>query len=278
MFKKRQLLIATKHGKEAVIEPLFRKEFKINSFTSKLFDTDILGTFSGEISRKDDALTTLRKKCILGHEATNCDLVIANEGSFGQHPTLFFTAADEEWVMLKDFRNDLEIVAREITFETNFNGQSISSVAELLEFSEKVHFSTHGIILKSGGRNPIKIVKDNYSKATLLHNYSKLKQEYDTVFAETDMRAHRNPTRMKVIEKVTQNLIKKIKNCCPSCRIPGFDVVYVKPGLPCENCLYPTKSTLSHLYQCKKCKFQQEKIFPRGIKLEDATYCDFCNP
>jgi len=92
------------------------------------------------------------------------------------------------------------------------------------------------------------------------------------------MRAHRNPMRMNVIEKTTSLLIDKIKNCCPSCKTPGFDIISAQFGLPCALCSLPTRSTLSHLYQCKKCGFQQVKMFPRGIQVEDPTYCDNCNP
>jgi hypothetical protein len=48
------------------------------------FDTDLLGTFSGELQRKDDALTTLRNKCIGASIANNCDLIFASEGSFAR--------------------------------------------------------------------------------------------------------------------------------------------------------------------------------------------------
>jgi hypothetical protein len=92
------------------------------------------------------------------------------------------------------------------------------------------------------------------------------------------MRAMFNPTRMKVIEQVTHKLIEKIKSLCPNCALPGFDIVHANTGLPCENCLLPTRSTLSYLYQCKKCCYEKELHYPRGIKFEDPTYCDNCNP
>lgn len=278
MFEGRNLLIATKHKKETVIAPLFQKEFGIHCFTSDVFDTDTLGTFSGEISRKEDALTTLRNKAILASTAANCDLVIASEGSFGAHTSVFFAHADEELVMLKDFKNDLEIVAREISMETNFNGQIINSQPELLEFAAKVNFPSHGIILKPTEKNFSKVVKGINSKELLIENYQDLKKEFGTVYAETDMRAMFNPTRMNVIEKATQKLIEKIKTLCPTCETPGFDIVFAKPGLPCENCSLPTRSTLSYVYQCKNCQHQEEKKYPRGIRFEDPTYCDNCNP
>lgn len=36
------------------------------------------------------------------------------------------------------------------------------------------------------------------------------------------MRLVFNPTRMNVIEKVTEQLVEKIKSVCPNCKIPGF--------------------------------------------------------
>ena len=63
MFKGRNLIIATKHGKEKVIAPIVEKELGVKCFVTKDLDTDILGTFTGEVERKDDPLTAARKKC-----------------------------------------------------------------------------------------------------------------------------------------------------------------------------------------------------------------------
>jgi hypothetical protein len=278
MFEGRNLLIVTKHQKETVIAPLLEEELGVHCFTSDVFDTDRLGTFSGEIERKDDAITTIRNKCIEANILTNCDLVIASEGSFGAHPSIFFAQADDELVMLKDFKNDLEIVARELSLETNFNGKIIETQFDLNEFAKKVQFPSHAIILKSSEKNFKKSFKGITDEAALLSHYQELKIEFGSVYAETDMRAMYNPARMKVIEKATQNLVKKIKNECPSCQTPGFDILKANAGLPCENCGLPTRSTLSFTYFCKKCNYQEEALFPKGKKWEDPTYCDNCNP
>lgn len=88
-FKGRRLLIATKHKKERVIAPILEKELGVNCFVTDI-DTDKFGTFTGEIERKEDAISTARNKCLLAMELENCDLVLASEGSFGAHPSLFF--------------------------------------------------------------------------------------------------------------------------------------------------------------------------------------------
>lgn len=278
MLKGRTLFIATKHQKEQVIAPIFEKEYGVICCTSEVFDTDLLGTFSGEIERKEDALTTLRNKCIGASIATNCDLVLASEGSFGPHPSIFFANADVELVMLKDFKNDLEIVAREISMETNFNGKTITSENELIAFAKQIQFPSHGIILRPAEKVYSKIYKGIASESLLLKHFHELKSEFVSVYAETDMRALFNPTRMKVIEKATQNLVEKINHLCPNCSTPGFDIVTVQAGLPCKNCSLPTRSTLNHVYQCKKCTHTENKFYPRGIQFEDPMYCDNCNP
>jgi hypothetical protein len=90
MFAGRNLLIASKHKKERVIAPLVVEALGIKDVFISDFDTDSLGTFSGEISRKEDPITTVRNKCLKAMELSNCDLAIANEGSFGPHPSFLF--------------------------------------------------------------------------------------------------------------------------------------------------------------------------------------------
>ena len=131
MFEGRKIIISTKHSKEQVIAPLLEKHLHVKCFVPENFDTDKLGTFSGEIEREHDPITTLRNKCLMAMEQYNCDLGIASEGSFGAHPTLFFVPADDEFVMLIDKKNGLEIVARELSTLTNFSAEFISTEKEL---------------------------------------------------------------------------------------------------------------------------------------------------
>ena len=113
MFQGRKLLIATKHKKEKVISPIIESELGVISEINTLFDTDSLGTFSGEIDRKDDVITTLKKKCLQAMDLHNVDLAIASEGSFGAHPSVFFLPGNEEFLILIDLKNNLEITASE---------------------------------------------------------------------------------------------------------------------------------------------------------------------
>ena len=278
MFSNRRLVIATKHRKEQVIAPWVEKTLGALPFVANDLDTDTLGTFSGEVAREHDPITTLRLKCKLAMEKYQCDLAIASEGSFGPHPTYGFIPADDEWVMLLDTKNNLEIVARELSTQTNFAGQEIHSETALREFAARVQFPSHALILRKEAGSLLGLKKGINSWSVLLEAFNSLQKTYGSVYAETDMRAMFNPTRMNVIELAIQKLMRKVQRTCSACGTPGFDVTRVNSGLPCSLCGLPTASTLSFTYTCNRCAHEEEQIFPHQKQTEDPMYCGHCNP
>lgn len=278
MFSGRKLLIATKHEKEKIIAPIVEKALGVSCSIAHNFDTDVLGTFTGEIERKDDPITTARKKCMQGMHLTNVDMAVASEGSFGPHPTIFFSHANDELLLFIDKKNDIEIFAREITTETNFNGAAIKTLTELKDFAEIAQFPSHGLIIRKAKDDFAFIEKGITDWEKLLETYHKFVKLYGRVYVETDMRAMYNPTRMKVIGRATQKLVEKINSLCPTCNEPGFSITNARPGLVCSLCHQATRSTLSYVYTCTKCFFEKEEKYPHNKKVEDPTYCDYCNP
>lgn len=278
MFQGRKLLISTKHHKEQVIAPIFEDKLGVHCFVTDKFDTDTLGTFTGEVERKENALITLRNKCLLSMKANNCDLAIASEGSFGMHPSIFIAQADDEMMLFLDAKNEVEVIAIEISTDTNFNASEITNTADLIAFAEKVNFPSHGLILKSSQNNFEIIYKGITEKDDLLEKFHSLKEQFGSAYVETDMRANFNPTRMKLIEKVAMKLVESVLNECPNCNFPGFSITKANTGLPCEWCHSPTQSTLSYTYECKKCHYKKEDLYPHNKIKEDPMYCDFCNP
>jgi hypothetical protein len=278
LFNNRRLVIATKHKKEKVIAPIVEKSLAVRCFIDPSFDTDAFGTFSGEVERTKDALETLRQKCLKAMEQNNCDLAIASEGSFGPHPTMFFAHADDELVMLIDKKNNLEIVARDISTETNFNGKLVSSHTGLLDFAKSTLFPSHALILKKDQNDHSFIRKGIHAEKDLLEYFDYCIKNFGKAYVETDMRAMHNPTRMKVIENIVHKLLANIHSCCPQCKMPGFVVKDSIPGLPCELCNYPTSSTLYHKFVCDHCNNEVLLKYPNGKEVEDPTFCNFCNP
>ena len=278
LFQGRKLVIGTKHDKEKVIAPVIEKIIGVTCFASQNFDTDNLGTFTGEIERPDDPLTTVRRKCLAAMVANDCDLGIASEGSFGSHPESFFLPADDELMVFIDKKNGVEVIARELSTSTNFNSQTINSEEQLVDFAQIVGFPAHALILRRSHKDNAGILKGIRDWGQLKADYRALSDLYGEVFAETDMRAMHNPTQMKVIAGLTEKLANNIMSVCPECDMPGFNVTEVKRGLPCEYCHSPTRSVLSYVFECKHCHHIDEKMHPEGKRFCDPMYCDYCNP
>lgn len=278
IFKGRKLVIATKHEKEKVIAPIIERELGLKCIVIPAFDTDKLGTFSGEIERTEDPLTTARNKCIMAMEQSNCDMAIASEGSFGPHPSMYFMSCDEEILLFMDKKNQIEIATKQLSVKTNFNASEVKTEAELRNFADNAKFPSHGLILRKDAESLLGLVKGITDRETLNRSFHQLISDYGSAYVETDMRAMHNPSRMKVIEDATIELAKKIKSLCPKCHAPGFGITRIIDGLPCELCDFPTQSILSYIYTCEKCHYTQEEKFPKNKFKENPMYCDICNP
>lgn len=276
MFANRRLAIATMHQKERVIAPLLEKNIHVKCEVPNSFNSDQFGTFSGEIDRIKPPLETLRQKCQAAIKLTNCSLAFASEGSFGAHPFIPFAQADDELVMLLDVANDIEIVGRKLSTDLNFGSSKVHNLDELKQFSIEKQFPSHGLILKSLEQN--EILKDFNDWEELSTGFKSLSKGSKTVLVETDLRAMNNPTRMKVIEAATIDLIQKINSLCPNCSTPGFSIVDSGKGLPCSQCNFPTRSTLFLINGCVKCDYTEKHFHPNGQKFEEPMFCDNCNP
>lgn len=279
IFGGRSLVIATMHQKESVVAPLLEEELGVKCFTIPTLNTDVFGTFSGEINRNNSPLQTAKLKAFAAIALCDATLAIASEGSFGAHPASLFATANEELVVLIDTKNQLEIVGRHLTFKTNSSRQEVNNLSDFEEFKIAIGYPAHGVILKIQHdiTNEKVIHKDFASPKELNEIVSSALEKNHKVEVETDMRAMHNPTRMKAIEQAVLDLVKNCNSFCPQCNTAGFTIQSVISGLPCELCLVPTKSTKAYRYQCQKCDFIEEQL-KDGSGFEDPTFCDYCNP
>ncbi|MFN8286298.1 MAG: DUF6671 family protein [Chitinophagales bacterium] len=258
--------------------PLLEQHLGVKCVLPSGFDTDKLGTFTGEVERETDPLTTARKKCLMALELGLCDMAVASEGSFGAHPLMPFTPADDEWLFFMDKKNDIEVFAREVSSSTNFGGTIVRSVGELMSFANKAQFPSHGLILRAAEGDTLRLVKGITDKNILQKVFLEFTAVNGSAFVETDMRAHYNPLRMDVIEKATEKLVKKLTSTCPICDTPGFSITNARPGLPCEICNSPTKTPLYYILSCAKCGFEAQEPPANKKKFETPVFCDYCNP
>lgn len=277
LFQNRNVAIGTMHSKEQVIAPLLENKLNLSCVVPEL-NTDELGTFTGEIERKLSPVDTAREKCRLAMDATGFDLAVASEGSFGPHPFYPFFSGNEEIVLLMDRKNELEIIGSELTTETNFSGEWVRSLDEVISFSERIGFPNHALVLRSDKDSSEVCCKGINNSSHLREICSELFRAYGKLWIETDMRAMHNPTRMKAIERAANNLVSKMISLCPVCNFPGYWITEAIHGLPCSQCGFPTKSTLEYSYQCQNCKHSSVKKYPHQKKMADSMYCDVCNP
>lgn len=282
VFKDRTLVLATMHQKERAIAPLLTQEIGLNVVVPPDFNTDRFGTFTREIKRWGTQLEVARQKAKAVLEMTGESLAIASEGSFFPHPAFPYICCDREIVLLLDQTNDLEIIGQEISTETNFAHQTVKTIDDALKFAQKVSFPEHGlaVMFAQYSQSKDEIFKGITSESKLINalEYVLKHSPNQTAHLETDMRAMYNPTRLQVIARATQNLIKKIKQLCPQCSVPGFDIVEREAGLPCSLCLGPTSLIRREIWICQKCRFKQTNDFPDNSKFADPTYCQYCNP
>lgn len=278
-FAGRVAVLATMHRKEAAIAPQLETQLGVRVTVPPAFNTDVFGTFTGDIKRPADQLTTARLKAAAALRQTGESLAIASEGSFGPHPQLPFVACDRELVLLIDRQHQLEIVGECLSTDTNHRSQVIHSPEEALAFAESVGFPQHGLVVKDSEADRIlgKGITEVETLLTLVEQaLNQLPQP--EVHVETDMRALYNPTRMGVIAQATEDLVRAIALCCPSCRCPGFSLAKQFPGLPCSHCGTPTLLTLARLYRCQRCQFEQRLPGDHGLSAADPSYCPYCNP
>ncbi len=280
LYKGRRLVIATMHDKECVIAPLLEKHLGVEIVVPKKFNSDKFGTFTREIKRFGNQLEAARAKANAAMASEGVELGISSEGSFGAHPSIPFIQSNFELVLFIDKKNGYEIRGHHRTQETNIDGQYVTTVKEALDFAKRVGFPEHGVIVRKSENGRSGTYKNIQTEEALVKKVGEMLSRLFTkrIFIETDMRAHRNPTRIKAIEKATEDLIKNIASLCPKCRAPDFVVVDFEKGLRCSLCNIPTDLPLNDIYRCSTCNYTEKKVVTKYGKTADPQYCGYCNP
>ena len=260
IFKGRKIVIATMHGKEKVIAPLLEKELGVEIIVPKNFNSDQFGTFTRDIKRVGSQLEAARAKVYKAMRIADVDLGISSEGSFGEHPSVAFVQSNIELLLFVDIKNGYEILGHHRTLKINMDRRYVSSVEEAMDFANKIGFPETGIIVRKSEHELTDIYKEIKTQEDFVKKVNKILSLPFTkkVFLETDMRAHRNPTRMKAIKNATLDLLKNITAMCPKCGAPGFVVVDFEKGLKCSLCGVPTELPIKDIYQCSKCDYQEK--------------------
>lgn len=277
-FNGRLAILATQHGKEQAIAPVLWEGLGLKIAVSGKINTDRFGTFAGDVERPASQFETAALKALACLELhPEADLAVASEGAFYPHPEIPFLTLNTEIVLLCDRNSGFKIAGYHHSLETLAASEEVATAEQLFAFAKRMKFPEFGLILKVKTGENFALEKDFVNLESLETAFLALCKFNGSVTVETDLRAHRNPLRMKMIGEATRDLVHRLSARCPRCGCPDFVVKNFEKGLPCEQCQIPTRMPLKDIKSCNHCGFLEEIMFPRG-KYAYAGHCDWCNP
>jgi hypothetical protein len=269
-YRGRRIALLTRHGKECVIGPEFVAPLGAALVHTEAYDTDLLGSFTGEIPRAGTQLEAARRKAEIGMSLTGLTLGLASEGSFGPSPFGFGTW-NVEVLLFLDRDRGLEVagVAQGPAVDRTLR---TGDWAALEAFASSVGFPAQGLVLR---RNDGALVKGLGDPAALRAAFDAARADGE-VTIETDLRAFANPPRMQRIAEAARDLAARLASDCPACGAPGFGPHRVESGLPCLACGAPTTAPAAHIARCVRCSV--ERKIPVTSGGADPRWCPQCNP
>ena len=273
-----RMALLTKHGKESVLAPILGKQCGAIVEHTDQFDTDQLGTFTGDVPRLLSQREAAREKAMLATKLTGLKVGLGSEGSSAVDPYIGLTPWHYEIIVLVDLDLGLEI-------EGVASGAAIAAPQctddwpEALRFASLAGFPSHQLLVRPLGESAHLMRKG-------IGEFSALKDAFywacrssasQMATIENDLRAHCNPTRMTVIKKATLDLSTKMNQRCPRCRAPGFSNFEKIAGLPCRDCGVPTRLPIAIKQRCRLCPHEVTNSIHTPT-FADPARCDFCNP
>lgn len=276
-YNSQKVAFLTQHGKEQFVAPLLDPFLDCQIVQVAGYDTDQLGTFSGEIKRIENQIETARNKARIGMRLANLPFGMASEGAFVADPFGGLMPWNIEVVLWIDDEDQFEVVGIAQGPARSLH-RSLRKIADLENFAQEAGFPAHHLILRPQSDQDTRMVKG-------IANWDQLRKAFiechalsanGLVYAENDHRAFCSPTRQEMIVRATHDLMKKFESTCPACALPGFAVTGQKSGLTCRACGNTTKAPMSYIMKCNACHHSEEKKSTQ--QWADPSQCDFCNP
>ena len=133
------------------------------------------------------------------------------------------------------------------------------------------------VICSSDASRPVKDLS-NMDEVVAAVNREANRSDDGLAIVIADMRANRNPTRMRVLRALSWKLAKRLQRLCPRCQAPGFGPIGSRRGLPCEGCGEPTHWVDFEIDGCSVCGHAESRPRKDGRKTAPKLSCSSCNP
>lgn len=263
------MAVGTRHLKQRQLAPAFADVLGARLVVPDDLDTDLFGTFSGEVSRTASALETARRKAWLGMCVTGLRHGMASEASYGP-------AGHEEILVFLDDVRGIEVYETHWEVAEYAVSHRVRSVEELPGSVTDALSAQAVIVRRSDSREGI--VKGVNDIARLRSAIAcAVRHAGDGVaVVEPDLRAHHNPRRQRVLARLGCRLAHRLATPCPDCGSPGFGRVGSTAGLPCSACGSPTSLPLYDEHACCACAYRS--TVRNASAGADPGRCEYCNP
>jgi hypothetical protein len=265
----------TKHDKARLVSQHFEEILSMRVQEVEA-DTDIFGTFSGEVERIGTPLETAIKKARLGIETTGNPFAIASEGSIGPDPLLGFINANIETMVLIDDELDIQV------HETIKSNEIVAFTTTTLKtdlgvFLKKADFPNHALIVKPHhGTGAVKGVRTIRELEEAIRKSRDASSDGEAII-ESDFRAMCSPSRQKNISTVALKLVQRLSLTCPDCQTPGWGLKSFVGGVECSHCGdFSEEAIKQEILGCFKCEYTALGAVINATL--DPARCMSCNP
>lgn len=272
--------LATMHEKERALGPAFRRVLGAEIVVPAI-DTDTLGTFSGEVPRPDALVETALLKAEMLFEAVpDLDCAVASEGSYGPIDRVPLVPCGVELLAFVDRRRGIRMVETFPTHRTSWRLQRFAAGdPDRLLALKGMGFPRFGVfvVCSSDMSRPIKGLS-TVDEVIAAMDREAGRSDDGLAVLYSDMRAHMNPLRMKVLRAAGWKLARRLERLCPSCRAPGWGVIGSRRGLPCETCGEPTHWIDCEIEGCNVCGHAVALPRKDGHRTASRLSCRACRP
>lgn len=270
--------LATIHAKERAIAPPFRRLIDAKVVVPPNLDTDALGTFSGEVPRPDALVETSLLKAELVFRTMDVDCAVASEGSYGPIDRLPLNRGGLEIMAFVDRKRGIRMVETLTTHRTNWRLMTFEAGDPSVPHAVKsLGFPDYGVFVICGsvGGHAVKDLATLDEVVAAVDREAR-RSDNGKALVAADMRAHRNPTRMKVLRALAWKLARRLARLCPKCGAPGFGHVQSRRGLPCEICGEPTHWIDFEIDGCSCCGHAVARPRKDGRRTASRLSCVAC--
>lgn len=277
-YAERRIALLTQHGKEQVIAPVLEPALGCHVERVDGYDTDRLGTFTGDVPRPGTQIETARRKARVGMDLAGLPLGLASEGTFGPDPVTGMLAWNVEVLLFIDDERGIEVSG--VFAGPGRSGHLLAEDWAAAEaFAARNGFPAQHLVVRPDGDGDPRIRKGiaDWTALRDAFDWAQARAASGRVFLEYDLRAHASPARRRSIRRAALDLAARLRSPCPACGTPGFATVERVTGLPCAACGAPTREARADIRGCVRCD-HRERIERAGVAAADPGRCSWCNP